>query len=116
MRSSGLVLPAPLHALASRAAYRGTWFNLIVSYLPGPRTELYFGGARLEAVYPGLSLADEVGLAVGALQWGATIGVGISAESQALPDPSVLARALQVSYDQLAALVPEVAADVESSM
>ena len=38
--------------------------NLILSNVPGPRTELYPGGARLQAIYPISGMGAGVGLNV----------------------------------------------------
>ena len=91
MQLTGTALPAPLHALFARTVYGHRYFSAIVSDMPGPPTQLYFLGARLEAAFPLLPLAPSAPIAVGALGWNGTMCIGMAT------DPAL------VSADRLAA-------------
>lgn len=96
-------LPAPLHALLVRAIYGHRFFSLIASVLPGPRKGHYVCGVRIGSVFPVLPLADGVGLAVGFLNWGDMIGVGITADAGMPPGADRFAGALRRAFEDLAA-------------
>lgn len=96
-------LPAPLHALLVRGIYGHRFFTLVASVLPGPRKAHYVWGVRIGSVFPILPLADGVGLAVGFLNWGDMIGVGITTDAGILPGPDRFAGALRRAFEDLAA-------------
>jgi hypothetical protein len=95
-------LPVPLHARLVRLIYGRRYFSVIASVLPGPRKAHYVKGTRLTSVFPVLPLADGVGLAVGFLAWGNIIGVGVSADTGLVPDPTGFAEALRRAFTDLA--------------
>ncbi|MGH3550013.1 MAG: wax ester/triacylglycerol synthase domain-containing protein [Pseudonocardiaceae bacterium] len=99
-------LPAPLHARLVRLIYGRRYFSVIASVLPGPRKAHYVQGVRLTSVFPVLPLADGVGLAVGFLTWGDMIGVGVSADTGLVPDPTGFAGALRRAFADLATDAP----------
>ncbi|MDQ2882987.1 MAG: WS/DGAT domain-containing protein [Actinomycetota bacterium] len=99
-------LPAPLHAKLVRLIYGRRYFSVITSVLPGPRKAHYVEGVRLTSVFPVLPLADGVGLAVGFLTWGDMIGVGVSADTGLVPDPTGFAGALRRAFADLATDAP----------
>ena len=92
------LLPGRLQALVVRAVYGHRFFHVLASVMPGVRRPLYLRGALVREAYPVLPLAEGVGLAVGALHWGATTGVGITADPHLVPEwaqlPERLAAAL----------------------
>jgi WS/DGAT/MGAT family acyltransferase len=98
------VLPAPVHSAASRAIYNGNWFNMIVSVFPGHRVPRTMFGSRVSEVFPVLPLASEVGLAVGAMTWGADFSFGITADEALVPDAERLGELARECYDELGAL------------
>ncbi|WP_244223710.1 MGDG synthase family glycosyltransferase [Amycolatopsis circi] len=63
------ILPPALHRRAARLVYRGTWFSAIASVLPGARSPVVLNGALVRTVYPVLSLAPGVPVAVGIMTW-----------------------------------------------
>ncbi|MBB4684211.1 MGDG synthase family glycosyltransferase [Amycolatopsis jiangsuensis] len=63
------ILPPWLHHRLARLVYRGTWFSVIASVLPGARSPVLLDGARVRTVYPVLSLAPGVPVAVGVMTW-----------------------------------------------
>jgi hypothetical protein len=98
-------LPARLHAVVARWVYRSTWFDLIVSVIPGPRTARWFGAARVEQAWAVLPLAEGVGLAVGALTWDGKLSVAVTWDPVLLPDGERLAELVVPAFDALAAEV-----------
>jgi UDP-N-acetylglucosamine:LPS N-acetylglucosamine transferase len=63
------VLPTWLHRRLARLVYRGTWFSVIASVLPGARSPVRVNDALVRTVYPVLSLAPGVPVAVGVMTW-----------------------------------------------
>ncbi|GEL17351.1 wax ester/triacylglycerol synthase domain-containing protein [Pseudonocardia asaccharolytica] len=78
------LLPGRVQAVAVRQVYGKRFFHLLASVMPGVRRPLHCRGGLVSEVYPVLPLADGVALAVGALNWGRTTGIGITA------DPSII--------------------------
>jgi hypothetical protein len=95
-------MPARLHAAVARWVYRSTWFDLIVSVIPGPRTARWFGRARVEQAWAVLPLAEGVGLAVGALVWDGKLSVAVTWDPVLLPDGERLAELVGPAFDALA--------------
>ena len=100
VRAIGL-LPAWAHRRLARLTYRGTWFSLIASVLPGPRSPVTLRGALVSIVYPVMPLAPGVGLAVGAMFWGDKLTVCVTVErgNAALGDG--LAARIEAGFAQL---------------
>jgi diacylglycerol O-acyltransferase len=94
-------LPAPLHAWVARRVYRSTWFDLIVSVIPGPRTARWFGSARVEQAWAVLPLAEGVGLAVGVLTWDGKVSVAVTWDPVVLPDGHRVAELISPAFDAL---------------
>ncbi|WP_328612010.1 WS/DGAT domain-containing protein [Amycolatopsis sp. NBC_00345] len=63
------VLPPWLHHHLARLVYRGTWFSVIASVLPGARSPVTLNGSLMRTVYPVLSLAPGAPVAVGVMTW-----------------------------------------------
>ncbi|MEW2506730.1 WS/DGAT domain-containing protein [Amycolatopsis sp. NPDC047767] len=63
------ILPPWLHRRVARLVYRGTWFSMIASVLPGARSPVVLNGSLVRTVYPVLSLAPDVPVAVGVMTW-----------------------------------------------
>jgi WS/DGAT/MGAT family acyltransferase len=95
-------LPALLHARLARIVYSRRFFTLIASVLPGPRRAHHLLGARVTSVFPVLPLADGVGLAVGYLNWGDVIGVGVTTDSGLFPDGDEFADDLKRAFEDFA--------------
>jgi hypothetical protein len=95
-------LPAPLHARAARWLYRSTWFDLIVSVIPGPRTARWLGPARVERAWAVLPLAEGVGLAVGVLAWDDVLALALTWDPGLLPDGDRLAPLLEEAFGEAA--------------
>jgi hypothetical protein len=95
-------LPARLHRAVARWVYRSTWFDLIVSVIPGPRTARWFGQARVEQAWAVLPLAEGVALAVGALTWDGHLSVAVTWDPVLLPDGERFAELIGPAFDALA--------------
>jgi len=115
MERVGGVLPAPLHALAVRATYRGRFFHAIDSVMPGPRRTPQLGPAEILAAHPVLPLADRVGLGLGGLAWGDALCLGLVGDAQAVPDPDGLLDAVVAEIGRLAAAGADLAPPVPTS-
>jgi hypothetical protein len=71
--------------------YQDRWLNLLVSGFPGIRRSHRVLGARVAEVYPVLTLADGVGLAIGVMAWEQSLSIGTLADEALVPDMDVLA-------------------------
>jgi diacylglycerol O-acyltransferase len=86
MGAVGTWAPPFLHARFAHFAYRGRWFNLIVSSVPGPRHQRSLAGAAVSSAYPIIPLAEQVGLTVAALTWGDQMTFGLTADPTQIDD------------------------------
>jgi diacylglycerol O-acyltransferase len=111
MQVVGSWAPAPLHARAARFAYRGRWFNLIITTLGGIAPPVHIAGARVEVAYPLMPLASDIGITAAAMTWGDRLAIGLTADAGTVPDLERVAVALRQSLDRLA----EAAADPEAA-
>ena len=75
-------LPAVAARVFARLTYRSAFFHLLASVLPGVRRPLHVAGGRVRRVVPVLPLAPGVGLALGVIAWGDTLGVGITLDER----------------------------------
>jgi len=92
---SGLGLPS-LHPPA---------VNLVVSNVPGPNFPLYFAGRRADRLYALGPIFDGAPLNVTAVSFDGTLGIGLIACPDRLPDLDALADALEVAFEELAVAV-----------
>nr|EIF94066.1 hypothetical protein [Streptomyces tsukubensis NRRL18488] len=90
---------APLAGGAARML-----FDLLVTSVPLPRSELSFGNCPLRSLYPMAPLARGQSLAVALTSYGGRIHVGLVADGEAVPDVDLLARATADELTELAAL------------
>jgi hypothetical protein len=102
MNAVGRWAPAFLHARFAHFAYRGKWFNLIVSNLRGPTSPRSLLGARVIAAYPIVPLAEDVGLALAAMSWGDVLTLGLTADPFLVPDLEGLAASVVSAFELLA--------------
>ncbi|HEX9343205.1 MAG TPA: wax ester/triacylglycerol synthase family O-acyltransferase [Actinomycetota bacterium] len=101
MDSVGTWAPAWVHARAARFAYRGRWFNLIVTALRGVPVPVYLLGARVAAAYPIMPLAEDMGFAVAALSWADQLTIGLTADWDTIPELDAVAKAITDCVEQL---------------
>ncbi|MGW1281613.1 wax ester/triacylglycerol synthase family O-acyltransferase [Streptomyces tsukubensis] len=90
---------APLAGGAARML-----FDLLVTSVPLPRSELSFGNCPLRSLYPMAPLARGQSLAVALTSYGGRFHVGLVADGEAVPDVDLLARATADELTELAAL------------
>ncbi|MFC5995789.1 wax ester/triacylglycerol synthase domain-containing protein [Pseudonocardia hispaniensis] len=95
------LLPGRLQALAVRQVYGRRFFHLLASVMPGVRRPLHCRGGLVAEVYPVLPLADGVALAVGALNWGRTTGIGITADPGIIGEIEEIPGRIQVSLRRM---------------
>jgi diacylglycerol O-acyltransferase / wax synthase len=60
-------------------------FNLVISNLPGPKEELYWNGARLDAMYPASIVLDGQALNITMTSYAGKLEVGLTACRNAVP-------------------------------
>jgi UDP-N-acetylglucosamine:LPS N-acetylglucosamine transferase len=97
------VLPNWLHRRLARLVYRGTWFSVIASVLPGARSAVRVDDAVLRTVYPVLSLAPGVPVAVGVMTWADRFTVCVTSTVDGADRGDTLAAAVTAAFADLQA-------------
>ncbi|MFF3980714.1 wax ester/triacylglycerol synthase family O-acyltransferase [Streptomyces sp. NPDC001828] len=87
---------APLAGNAARIL-----FDLLVTSVPLPRSELSLGGCPLRAVYPMAPLARGQSLAIALSPYGGRVHIGLVADGKAVPDLDLLAACLRRELGEL---------------
>ncbi|WP_068183107.1 wax ester/triacylglycerol synthase family O-acyltransferase [Mycobacterium sp. UM_CSW] len=82
-----------------------TGYNLPISHVPGPRSEMYWNGARLEEIYPVSTVYDGMALNVTTCSYADRIGFGYAAGADVVPD-----------IEELIPLTEECLAELEASV
>jgi diacylglycerol O-acyltransferase len=82
--------------------------NVATASIPGPRRPRSLAGARVLEVVPLLPLVGNQPLGIGLVTYADTVGIGISADRDALPDLEILAAGVRA---ELAALTDSVRAE-----
>lgn len=67
-----------------------TGYNLPISHVPGPRTEMYFNGAHVDEIYPVSTVYDGQGVNVTTCSYADRIGFGFVAGADVMPDIEAL--------------------------
>jgi diacylglycerol O-acyltransferase len=82
--------------------------NISVTNVPGPPVPLYLGGARLLELFPVVSLAGNLTLAVAVLSYAGQLNLTAVADRDGCADVAVFAQGVQSALDELArsVLVP----------
>ena len=96
--------PSTLLALGARNVTRLLPFNMVVTNVPGPQVPMFMLGARMQAVYPHVPLADNLGLGVALLSYHGRLHWGFNADYDLVPDLSAFAQAVESSFEELLAL------------
>ncbi|HEV2370169.1 MAG TPA: wax ester/triacylglycerol synthase family O-acyltransferase, partial [Acidimicrobiales bacterium] len=91
MHAVGSWAPPRVHGLFARFSYRGEWFNLIVSNVPGVRRPRSLCGAPVVAAYPIIPLVPGVGLTVASMRWDDRVTIGFVADPSSVGDLDKLA-------------------------
>ncbi len=108
LTDSTQVVPFSLATAASRlysrmhvASHHRPPFNLIITNVPGPRTTLYLGGARLVNIFGMAPVIDGLGAIMVVVSYDDHLTISINASRQLLPDIDVLLKDLLQSYEEL---------------
>lgn len=95
--------PTILLTLASRAASGSAPYNMMVTNVPGPQQPLYLLGARLEALYSQVPIADSTALGVALVSYAGNLCWGFNADFERVPDLAAFADAITASFSEIAA-------------
>ena len=95
--------PPTLHAMGIRVAtkYSARQFNLLITNVPGPQTQMYIAGAKLLETYAVPPLLHNQVLAIGVTSYCGMLYFGINADRDAMSDVEMLPTLLQESLDEL---------------
>ena len=84
-------------------------WNVVVSNMMGPPLPLYFGGARVEAVYPMGPVGEGMGLNVTLLSNMGRLDIGVLTCPDLVPDPWEIAEGIAEAFELLLACAEEIA-------
>ncbi len=95
--------PPTLHAMGIRVAttYSARVFNLLITNVPGPQSQMYTAGAKLLETYAVPPLLHNQVLAIGVTSYCGMLYFGINADRDAMSDVEMLPTMLQESLDEL---------------
>jgi hypothetical protein len=84
--------------------YATRLFNLTITNVPGPPTDIYAFGARAEEVWPIVPLAAEHAIGIAVLSYGGKVCFCLNADPDAVPDLDVLRDGIEQSVATLGEL------------
>jgi diacylglycerol O-acyltransferase / wax synthase len=95
--------PPTLHAMGTRVAtnYSARVFNLLITNVPGPQSQMYIAGAKLLETYAVPPLLHNQVLAIGVTSYRGMLYFGINADRDAMSDVDVMPALLRESLDEL---------------
>jgi diacylglycerol O-acyltransferase / wax synthase len=95
--------PPTLHAMGTRVAtsYSARVFNLLMTNVPGPQSQMYIAGAKLLETYAVPPLLRNQVLAFGVTSYCGNVYFGINADRDAMSDVDVLPDLLREALDEL---------------
>ncbi|MBV8347212.1 MAG: wax ester/triacylglycerol synthase family O-acyltransferase [Mycolicibacterium sp.] len=95
--------PPTLHAMGIRVAtrYSARVFNLLMTNVPGPQSQMYVAGAKLLETYAVPPLLHNQVLAIGVTSYCGDVYFGINADRDAMSDVDVLPTLLRESLEEL---------------
>ncbi len=95
--------PPTLHAMGIRVAtrYSARVFNLLITNVPGPQSQMYIAGAKLLESYAVPPLLHNQVLAIGVTSYCGQLFFGINADRDAMSDVDMLPTLLRESLDEL---------------
>lgn len=94
--------PTVLLSLASRAASASAPYNLMVTNVPGPQQELYLLGAKLQALYSQVPIADSTALGVALVSYAGKMCWGFNADFESVPDLESFVDSIESSFAEIA--------------
>ena len=95
--------PSQVVAGLTRMQSVARMFNLVTTNIPGPQFPLYLLGRRLVDLFPQAPLAANQALSIAVMSYDGTMGFGLLADRDALPDVDVIARGIEASIAELLA-------------
>ena len=98
--------PAALVSLGARLASRARPFNMTVTNVPGPQFPLYLAGSPMTATYPLVPLWQSHGVGIAMFSLMGKVNIGLNTDRDLIADPSLIADALQFSFDELGEAPP----------
>jgi WS/DGAT/MGAT family acyltransferase len=114
MDLSGFAPPTIL-GQAARLQANQRLVNLLVTNVPGPQLPLYSQGHKLLDLFPMAPLGSNQALNVAVMSYDGSLGFGLLADYDAIPDLSVFADGLEKSIAELLQAADTVAARAESN-
>ncbi|TGD84150.1 wax ester/triacylglycerol synthase family O-acyltransferase [Mycolicibacterium sp. CH28] len=95
--------PPTLHAMGTRVAtqFSARQFNLLITNVPGPQSQMYVAGAKLLETYAVPPLLHDQVLAIGVTSYCGKLYFGINADRDAMSDVDVLPSLLAESLEEL---------------
>jgi WS/DGAT/MGAT family acyltransferase len=96
---------ARLYSRMRIAHYHRPPFNLVITNVPGPRNELYLGGARLLNIFGMAPVIDGLGLIIVVTSYAGHLTISANAARNLLPDMDNLLTGLRSSYRELSRAV-----------
>ena len=95
--------PPTLHAMGTRVAtvFPPRQFNLLITNVPGPQSQMYVAGAKLLETYAVPPLLHDQVLAIGVTSYCGMLYYGINADREAMTDVEVLGELLAESLEEL---------------
>jgi diacylglycerol O-acyltransferase len=94
--------PPTILSQAARLQARQRFFNLVVTNVPGPQFPLYLLGHALQALYPVVPLARRQALGIAVMSYNGSLGFGLLADYDALPELDQIAHELEQAIASLA--------------
>ena len=95
--------PPTLHGMGIRVAtnYSARVFNLLITNVPGPQSQMYIAGAKLLETYAVPPLLHNQVLAIGVTSYCGMLYFGINADRDAMSDVDMLPALLRESLEEL---------------
>jgi len=95
--------PPTLHAMGTRVAtqYPPRQFNLLITNVPGPQSQMYVAGAKVLETYAVPPLLHDQVLAIGVTSYCGMLYFGINADRDAMSDVDMLPELLTESLEEL---------------
>jgi diacylglycerol O-acyltransferase / wax synthase len=100
-QSSAYAPPALMAASGRMAIQQGSFMNLTITNVPGPRHELYLLGAKMLALNPMVPIGNRLTLNIAIESYVDNLVIGLSSDADAHPDLDVLATGIRRSVDEL---------------
>ncbi len=98
--------PAALVSLGARLASRARPFNMTVTNVPGPQFPLYLAGSPMTGTFPLVPLWESHGVGIAMFSLLGKVDIGLNVDRDLIEDPSLIADALQASFEELSTAPP----------